>query len=207
MNKIKSETIEFLKLLSKNNDREWFHENKRLYDDAHNNFIEVVEDVINEVAKFDPEIGTLNAKDTLFGIYRDLRFSPNETPYKLNFASALVNDRKKTFGCAGYYIQIQPGNCMLAGGFLKIIKDKEFTDNLVMHGDKLKRIPRGFDENDPMADFLNLKEFVVYHTMTDAEVLSQSFVSQCFKVFKAAKPFNDFVNDAITEYCKSINNN
>ncbi|WP_317163777.1 DUF2461 domain-containing protein [Elizabethkingia argenteiflava] len=212
-----------------NNEREWFFQHKSLYEAAHKNFISFVNEVINAFAESYPEIGNLNAKSTLFRIYRDIRFSPNKDAFKINFAATLVKERKKTVDRAGYYIHIQLGNCMLAGDiyikdkkslvairkkistdpdeFLKTIENKYFIDNLIMHGDTLKRVPRGFDEKDPMVAYLKLKEFVIYHALPDAEVVSPSFVSKCCKIFKAAKLFNEFINEAIINYYHSEHNN
>ena len=76
------EIIQFLRELAANNDRAWFQENKQRYERLRDQFIANVQLLINKTMAFDPEISGLEAKDCLFRIYRDIRFSPNKMPYK-----------------------------------------------------------------------------------------------------------------------------
>ena len=105
----------FLGELRKNNNREWFQANRKWYEQCRSEFEFFVTLLINEIGKFDRSIGALKASDCLFRIYRDIRFSPDKTPYKTNFGAYIAKGgRKSEF--AGYYFHIEPGNCMLAGG-------------------------------------------------------------------------------------------
>ena len=74
--------IEFLTELRSHNNREWFQDNKNRYDALRKGFIDEVQDLIGRISLFDPEVAGLEAKDCLFRIYRDIRFSPDKTPYK-----------------------------------------------------------------------------------------------------------------------------
>lgn len=71
-----AEIIQFLTELRQNNNREWFQANKSRYDSLRKGFIDEVQQLIDRIALFDPEIAGLEAKDCLFRIYRDIRFSP-----------------------------------------------------------------------------------------------------------------------------------
>ena len=84
------EIIQFLKELSVNNNREWFQANKDRFDVLHKGFIDEVQEVINRIALFDPQVAGLASKDCQFRIYRDLRFSPDKTPYKVHFAAYMA---------------------------------------------------------------------------------------------------------------------
>lgn len=84
------EIIQFLKELSVNNNREWFQANKDRFDVLHKGFIDEVQEVINRIALFDPQVAGLESKDCQFRIYRDLRFSPDKTPYKVHFAAYMA---------------------------------------------------------------------------------------------------------------------
>jgi len=215
---IKKETIQFLKDLKKNNDREWFNANKEKFIAANDNFMQFVQGLISEVSKFDKTVTGLEAKNCVFRIYRDTRFSKDKTPYKTHFGATLLG---KGTGCgiAGYYFHLEPGDSFLAGGvhmtepqnlkaireeissngktFLKIINDKSFKDNFKIEGEKLAKVPQGFDKDDPMGDYLKYKELMIHHAVGDKEILNEDFTSNCIQVFKAMVPFNKFVNEPV----------
>lgn len=107
------EIIRFLTELRENNNRIWFQENKARYDRLHDAFIDDVQKLINRIALFDPEVKNVEAKSCLFRIYRDIRFSPDKTPYKSHFAAYIaLGGRASERG--GYYIHLEPGHCMLS---------------------------------------------------------------------------------------------
>lgn len=213
---IKNTTLHFLRDIEKNNNREWFNENKERYTDAQTNVLSFVEDLILEMGKFDEKILKLDAKKSLFRIYRDTRFSHNKDPYKTNFGSSLGIGKGSQK--AGYYLHIEPGKSFLAGGiympessvlkeirkeismngeeFLKILDAKSFRNNfrgLSVEG-KLKRVPNGFEKDDPMAEFLKLKNFIVIHPVADAD-LAEPHVCKIFaKIYHAMQPLNNFLN-------------
>src|SRR5215510_9940306 len=111
---ISTSTIDFLKKLSKNNDRDWFNENKSLYLAAYENVLAFVDALLSEMRKHDL-IETRTAKESLFRIYRDIRFSKDKSPYKTYWAGHFKRATKKLRG--GYYFQLGPGETMAAGGF------------------------------------------------------------------------------------------
>ena len=86
---MQSSTLQFLRNLEKNNNREWFNENKTLYQEAQQYVVSFVEKLIEEMATFDEEVGKVDAKKSLFRIYRDTRFSKDKSPYKTNFGASL----------------------------------------------------------------------------------------------------------------------
>ena len=88
---MQSSTLQFLRNLEKNNNRDWFNENKTLYQEAQQDVISFVEKLMEEMADFDEEIGKLEAKKSVFRIYRDTRFSKDKTPYKKQFRSGFRN--------------------------------------------------------------------------------------------------------------------
>ncbi len=220
MNFIEKETLNFLSSLAINNNRDWFNENKSLYLKAKENVENVVNEVICGIAQFDKSVERLEAKNCMFRIYKDTRFSKDKTPYKTNIGASLVEKGPKTLNHAGYYIQIQPGASFLAGGvymtepknlkairtaisqnsaeFLKILNKKTFKDHLELRGDLLVKVPQGFDKNDRMADYLKFKQFTVFHTLSDAEILDGGFVPHCINICKEIHPFNQFLNAAIS---------
>lgn len=77
---IERETIDFLKKLEKNNNREWFNLNKNAFVKANDNVIAVTGDLIGRISKFDAAVAGLDPKSCVFRIYRDVRFSKDKSP-------------------------------------------------------------------------------------------------------------------------------
>lgn len=216
---IDPKTLNFLSILETNNNREWFNENKKLYLQAKENVENAVNDIIARVAEFDESVQRLEAKNCIFRIYKDTRFSKDKTPYKTNIGASLVEKGPKTLNHAGYYIHLEPGKSFLAGGvymtesqslkairekisseageFIKILNKKSFKEQLKLQGEKLMRVPQGFDKDDLMAEYLKFKQFTVFHPLTDDQVLDENFVQNTVHIFKEIYPFNQFLNAAI----------
>ena len=202
-------TLNFLKKLEQNNNREWFNEHKHLFTAAREDVLSFVEELIAEIAKFDKEIGKVDAQKSLFRIYRDTRFSHNKEPYKTNFGANIG------FKKAGYYLHIQPKQSFLAGGIYMLENDtlktlrKEISNDAgafrkivgafggLSEEGKLKRVPAGFDKEDPMAEYLKLKHFVAVHSVSEKELLEKDAAKKFAKVYKSIKPLKDFINAAL----------
>jgi uncharacterized protein (TIGR02453 family) len=216
---IKNDTLQFLSELKENNDRDWFNTNKDRFVDANENFIQFIQSVINEVSSFDKVVQGLDAKNCVFRIYRDTHFSKDKSPYKTNFGAALLLGTEKGRGIAGYYLHLQPGHSFLAGGvhttepanlkaireeishngeeFLKIINDKNFKDSFEIKGEKLAKVPQGFENDDPMGEYLKYKELMIHHAVDDKTILSGNFTTYCVNILKAMVPFNSFLNASL----------
>lgn len=214
--KIEASTLHFLKNLSKNNNREWFTENKDQYIAAHQNVLNMVENLIEKIGAFDEEIMKIDAKKSLYRIYRDVRFSKDKSPYKTNFGAGLGMGKGNKI--SGYYLHIEPGKSFLAGGvyqpepsvlkeirkeismnakeFQEILQQDDFRNNfrgLSVEG-KLQRIPNGFDKDDPMAEFLKLKNLIVVHPISDDALMQENATKNMAKIFQSMKPLNDFLS-------------
>ena len=215
---IKKESIDFLKKLSKNNNREWFNANKEKYTDAHENIIAFADSLIREMNKHD-DIETESGKKSLMRIYKDVRFSKEKTPYNTHWSGSMKRATKKLRG--GYYFHIGPGNSFLAGGFwgpephdLKRIRqdiDLNYKDwqkmlagkTLVntfgkLMGAQVESAPRGYAKDHPAIDLLRYKQFILKHDFSDEEVCSPGFVQSMSKVYKNMRPFLDFMSEVLT---------
>lgn len=214
--KIEASTLHFLKNISKNNNREWFTENKDQYIAAHQNVLNMVEDLIEKIGAFDEEIMKIDAKKSLYRIYRDVRFSKDKSPYKTNFGAGLGMGKGNKI--SGYYLHVEPGKSFLAGGvyqpepsvlkeirkeismnakeFQEILQQDDFRNNfrgLSVEG-KLQRVPNGFDKDDPMAEFLKLKNLIVVHPISDDALMQENATKNMAKIFQSMKPLNDFLS-------------
>jgi len=218
MAQINKTTLEFLNGLKFNNNREWFLKNQSGYREAKSNFEAFVQAVINEIAAFDPIIRGLEVKNCVYRINRDIRFSNDKTLYKSHLGAFIVRGGKKNGDkFAGYYFHIEPGKSMIAGGaymplspwlsairenindepgkFLKIISEKSFIKYFdQIEGEKLKSAPKGYAADHPQIDLLKFKSFLVTSDVADEDVLAPEFINHVVSVFKAMKPFNDFLS-------------
>ena len=107
--------LKFLRQVMANNNREWFQEHKKEYEAARAEFERGVQQALERVTTFDPEIAHVKVKDCSYRFYRDTRFSPDKSPYK-NHIGAYINAKSKKALRGGYYIHLEPDHCLLAVG-------------------------------------------------------------------------------------------
>jgi uncharacterized protein (TIGR02453 family) len=211
---ISKSTLDFLKKLKKNNNRDWFNEHKTEFQLEQNKIKSFYAD-LREALNTHDEIEKLK----VFRIYRDVRFSKDKTPYKTHFGGHFVRATKRLRG--GYYLQISPEESFLAGGFWapnkedllrirkefemdaseirEIIEDKTFVNYFEsLKGDSLKTAPRGFDKNHPNLDLIKMKQFIITHKFIDEEVLLDDFLEKVNQSFKAMRPFLNYMSDVLT---------
>lgn len=217
---IAKETFKFLKDLARNNNRDWFNDHKPVYQAAHADFVEFIAELIGRIASFDPEITMLDPKKCVFRIYRDVRFSKDKSPYKTNFGAHMVATNERPHDRAGYYIHLEPGQSFLAGGayvppspwlnairasidrdgdaFKAILKKASFKKYFgEMEGEKLKTVPRGYDPEHPHIELLRHKSFLATHYLKDGQLQEKEAARYVTQVFKALKPFDDFLNSSL----------
>ncbi|MES1216164.1 MAG: DUF2461 domain-containing protein [Bacteroidota bacterium] len=215
---IKIEAINFLKALSKNNNRDWFNKHKVRYTEAHNNIIAFADALLFEMTKHDL-IETPSGKKSLFRIYKDVRFSADKTPYNTHWSGMFRRATKKLRG--GYYFKIGPGVSRLAGGFWgpepadmkrirqdidynykswkRLLGSKTFLTTFgSMTGEKVGTAPRGYTRDHPGIDLLRHKQFLLVHKFTDEEVCSPGFLFKANDIFKKMRPFFDYMSDVLT---------
>lgn len=213
--------LKFLKDIGKNNDRDWFEKNKQKYLAAKDSFDEFVAPLLDELIKIDSSLQGLNPKKLTFRIYRDVRFSKDKRPYKTNFGASF-SPAGKGMGKPGYYLHIEPGNKnFVAGGLFmpepenlakvrqeidyngdtlaKIVNDKKFKKNFpgFWDEDKLKRAPKGFEEDSKYIEWLKLKSFIMTRTLSDVEVKDKKFLKTLADSCKTLKPLNAFLTEAL----------
>lgn len=215
---IQPSNVEFLKLIQKNNNRDWFNKNKERYLKEQENIIAFADALLLEMNKHDV-IENPSGKKLLHRIYRDTRFSLDKTPYKTNWSGSLDRATKSRRG--SYYFHIEPGRSFIGGGFwgpephdlkrirdefvydpkpmLKIIKSKKFVQHFgKLGGEQVKTTPRGYDPNDPAIDLIRHKQFVLRQHFTDKEVLQGDFLIKVNEGFKAMRPFLDHMTEILT---------
>lgn len=105
----------FLTDVAANNNRPWFQEHKADYERAKAEFENGVGELIKALSAFDSEISHLTPKDCCYRFYRDIRFSPDKSPYKRHFGAYICAHGKKSIR-GGYYLHLQPDHCLVAAG-------------------------------------------------------------------------------------------
>ena len=219
---IHADTLSFLSELADNNTRDWFNENRKRYDAAKKNVTETLDQLLEGLSQMDEGLLGLTAKDCMFRIFRDTRFSKNKAPYKTNLGGWMARDgRKSPF--AGYYLHVEPGGkSFLAGGVYhpqgevlrsireaidydgelmrEIIGSKDFKEQFgEMGGSKVKTSPKGYSKDHPDIDLLRHKGFLMSVNVSDEYLTSEDFVSKALEVYHDMTPLNNYLNRAITE--------
>lgn len=110
-----AEVLRFLEAIAQHNDREWFAAHREWYEQARDSFSQMVEALLLRLTELDEGVSWLTVADCTYRFYRDTRFSPDKAPYKRHFG-AYCNSRGRKSIHGGYYIHLQPGHCMVAGG-------------------------------------------------------------------------------------------
>lgn len=207
--------------LDKNNNREWFQANKKLFDAAQDNITAFAGYLIGEIGKFDDAVAAVDPKTCVFRIYRDVRFSKDKSPYKTNLGAYISPGGRKSMH-PGYYFHLQPGHSFVAGGkhipdgpellrirtaianntsgFLNIVKKKGFVGTFgELRGDRLKSAPKGFDPAHEAIEYLKLKEFMAFTELhDDRQIIDPDFPKQLVQTTKEMYPLVGFLRTALT---------
>jgi len=208
--------ISFLEQLSLNNNKDWFDQNRSTYSDLRADWIQFVQELINSIQAIDPSIDSIDAKNCIFRINKDVRFSKDKSPYKTNFG-AMINKGGKKEMTSGYYIHIDPKEIFLAGGsyqpspellasvrqeidynydeFKGIVEHKNVVKLFgALGGDKLSRPPKGYTDDNPAISYLKHKSFILVKNMNTKELFAKGFEKEAIRVFAEMRPLNDFLN-------------
>lgn len=219
-----TDILQFLSALKDNNHKEWFDANRDWYQKSKKDFESFVNKLIPEIQKIDKEVGPIEAKDCVFRIFRDVRFSPDKTPYKSHMGAYVAKGGRKS-NLGGYYFHMEPGNSVLAGGIwapeapvLKAIRSdiygliEEFQAIVESKGFKkqfgeldtdmglLRSAPKDFPKDFPHINYLKYKSYTVSKSIPDSLFKDEkALIAECVEVFKELKPLNAFFNRAIHE--------
>jgi uncharacterized protein (TIGR02453 family) len=221
MSHLSPEMLKFLRDLRKNNNREWFQDNRQRYEAAQGEFVDFVALLIQEIGKFDASVTRVRPKDAVFRIFKDVRFSKDKSPYKTNFGASICEGGRKARR-AVYYLHVEPGDhSMTAGGlyhppndwlgrvreriaadpsaFEKLLKAASFKKlyPALWDEDRLKTVPRGYAKDHPAAELLKYKSFIVSSPLSDAELLAGDLLKTLRARFKVLQPLNDYLNQAL----------
>ena len=213
--------ILFLEALAKNNNRDWFNTNKKVYQESLESFRNFAADMLAGIVQFDPSLGDIEAKDTIFRIYKDVRFSKDKSPYKTHFGCWMAKGGRKSTD-AGYYFHFEPGNTFMAAGvwmppkeqldlirqdivfnpseYLKVMNDPEIAKKYERGGkeDRLKKGPVGFPKDFEYIEEIKYKHFIYSRNYSEAEVLKDGFSHVVVDDFKGLYPLVSYLNQTMS---------
>ena len=216
-------TLSFLRDLAANNNREWFNAHKAEYLKVKGFIDNFTAQLIAALCEIEPEAARLSPSDCLYRIYRDTRFSPDKTPYKRHIGIYINPVGGKKSEHCGYYLHIEPGACLAAGGawcppspllkeyrksiydnieeYLEIIHNPDFENKISVIGENLlKTAPKGFPKDWEYIDLLKPKDFVIGADISDSDITSPEAIGKVMDLFRTIKPYNDFLNYTFEEH-------
>lgn len=212
-------TTDFLTKLKKNNNREWFEKNKATFLLMKAEVEGLMEEVLKTCSKMDESLKDIDAKKTVFRIYRDVRFSKDKSPYKSHMG-AVVGKGGKENKTTGFYIHIEPGGSFMAAGawqpdapllkkirqeldynsadFNKIISNKKFKSYWgEIENHRLSNPPKGYDKTHPDIELLKLTSFIFSHKLNDSQLTGKALVKEIAEGYKIIQPFIKFIDTAL----------
>ncbi len=218
------EILRFLEDVLHNNNRPWFQEHKKQYQQAQANFNALAEQIIAGVQKFDDSCKGLTLKDCTYRFYRDTRFSPDKRLYKTHFGVFVCPEGKKSM-LAGYYFHLEAkeseylGHNMLCTGMympdnamLKTLRDEILfnadplveniakADTFGLDTDRaMKRVPNGYPKNHPQADLFKQRDWLLVQDLPDQRLLDPHLVDWVLSEFEKTKDFCQWLNRTVRE--------
>ena len=230
------QVYEFLGKLHRHNNRDWFNAHKDDYLAATHTFNSFVQELIEEVYKFDKDINpsTLSIKDCTYRIYRDIRFSKDKSPYKTHMGAYLVRGGKKS-NYSGYYFHIQPfsgsiaeESMMCVGAYMPDAKQiASVREEIMLNGtpllnsikkakgfylyeeNSLKRVPSGFNAitDKELQRLLKLRQYLVMKSVTPEYIFKPNLAKRVANEFKKCYEFNSIINRCIEYAIEEGTNN
>ena len=213
--------LSFLRSLALNNNREWFKDNKKDYQESLESFRRFAAELLTGMAQFDPSLGDLVAKDAIFRIYKDVRFSKDKSPYKTHFGCWMTKGGRKSTD-AGYYFHLEPDKSFMAAGvymppkeqlnlirqeivfnpeaYLNIINDPAIGKGYERSGteDMLKKGPVGFSKDFEHLEEIKYKHFIFSKYYKDAEILKKGFPQKVITDYQGLFPLVSYLNHSMS---------
>ena len=211
--------LDFFKELEKNNNKEWFDENRKRYEKSvkvpFKNFVQEMIDRLNE---FEPI--AITPAEASFRINRDIRFSADKTPYKTQMSAIISAGGKKDKTTPGIYVELSPKDVRVYSGahmldkdqlsnvrhyiaehlkeFEKLISDKEFKARFgEILGEKNKRLPKELEEAAVAQPLIFNKSFYYFTKLKPSVILEPDLVDQLIDHYKVTFGLKDFFTKAL----------
>lgn len=208
--------LSFFRELAANNHKDWFDANRKIYLSEVKQPFENFVDALLEALRKKYKLGDLKASDCVFRINRDIRFSKDKTPYKIQMSALIAKGGRKNMDAPGLYIEFGPEFMNIYTGvympekptlqairerlaaepdkFSKIINAKAFKENFgEVRGEKSKILPAALKEAAKAQSLIYNKQFYLIHTQDAEKILEPDLLAYVIKVYAAADPYNEFI--------------
>jgi uncharacterized protein (TIGR02453 family) len=207
--------FDFLRELSKHNDRRWFEANRERYEaDVRGPLLRFVADLVRPLQRLCPDyvVDPRPAGGSMFRINRDVRFSRDKSPYKTQVGLHFYHRHGPKGRTAGFCLHMEPGEAFSGAGIWHpeppalaairagLVSDPRgwrratggaaFRGASKLWGESLVRAPRGFPPDHPLAEDLRRKDFVAARTWTEKEATSRGFLERYAQFCRATLPLN-----------------
>ena len=213
--------LNFIQDLTENNNRDWFNANKERYQESLEIFRGFAGELLAGISLFDPSVGNLEPKDTIFRIYKDVRFSKDKLPYKTQFGCWMAKGGRKSTD-AGYYFHLEPGKSFMAAGvwmppkeqlklirqeimyhaesYLKLTGKTDMKEYYERGGkeDMLKKGPAGFPKDFKYMDENKYKHYIWSRSYSDSAIPATGFASSVVKDYEGLFPMVSYLNQAMS---------
>ena len=209
------EILAFLRQLAIHNDRVWFKAHKDQFNALRGQWEQDMGRLIALVSEYDPQARGLSVKDSVYRIYRDIRFSHDKRPYKDYFSGVIGKGGRHTIQSC-YYAHFGVQELMLCGGiwwpekpildqlrglidaeseeFLAIVNHPDITSRYQWTSQSLKTMPKGYPKDHPMAQYLRMKEYLLMMPLDESYFDCEDWVERVAADLQPLKPLHDFLN-------------
>lgn len=221
MSFFQKEFLDFFIDLAPNNNKEWFDLNRKRYENfVKEPFKNFVAHLISKLAEKDPSFKDLEAKDCIFRINRDIRFSQDKTPYKMMVSAVVAPNGKKSKAVNGIYFELGPEHLRIYGGVYEIDKEdlltvrgaiakdilkfqKAYSNSEFkkvfgeLRGDKNKIIPKELKEAANIEPLIYNKQWYFYTEFKPETILQENLDEIILNCYKAGRPVEEYFNELI----------
>lgn len=215
--------LDYLAALEEHNERAWYHAHKPALQQAQETFFSFLQMLLFALGEEEAEFLYLNPRDLTFRIPRDARLYRDKPPYHPAFRANLSPKGKVPIPCA-CFLCLRPGGRSFIGGglfasgfrgatlrvrdhldrygeeWLSVIQDVGFAQHFTVEGERLKNVPREYDRDHPLGEFLKHKSWYAKSYFSDEEVLAEDFLDQVLDRIRLLRPLNGFLNEALSGY-------
>jgi len=216
------DTFNFLSQLASNNNRDWFLENKHIYEETvRTPALNFITDFSDELLKISPHFTALPKKvgGSLMRVNRDVRFGKDKRPYKTNIGIQFRHEVGKDIHAPGFYLHIENDACFIGVGLWKpdskalghirdaIIEKNDdwvkkksgvfFNQHFKLEGRALKTAPRGYAKDHPLIEDLRRQDFIAIASVPNKFMLSKDLIPQISTYFSEASDFMQFLCKAL----------
>lgn len=216
------ETIQFINDLSKNNNKDWFNNNKNRYE---NEFLTPAKEFVVEIGKELKKIHQniiCNPKvdGSIFRIYRDARRHKGKPPFKTHLGLIFWQGSSRVEN-ASYYIHIEPPFYYTGVGMayfspyaikslrqavtspqsakeLRNILDTAKKEDWQIEGEKLKKIPKGYTPLQNYEDLLLFKSLYLSDEMPiNNDFYTDNFFTRVVEIYQKMTPYYNWLNNVV----------